>query len=64
MILDVRRLKKYFAGRIVFDDVNCTIDACEVLIMRCGLAVEFGTQRLFKEPREPYTRELIEAAGL
>lgn len=38
--------------------------ADKVLIMRRGLAVEFGTQRLFKEPMEPYTRELIEAAGL
>lgn len=38
--------------------------ADKVLIMRQGTAVEFGTQRLFKEPKAPYTRELIEAAGL
>ena len=31
MILDVRRLKKYFGERLILDDVSCTIDAGECL---------------------------------
>lgn len=39
--------------------------ADKVLIMRHGAAVEFGArEQIFNEPREFYTRELIEAAGL
>lgn len=39
--------------------------ADKVLIMSQGSAVEFGTrEQIFNEPRELYTRELIEAAGL
>lgn len=39
--------------------------ADKVLIMRQGTAIEFGTrEQIFNEPRELYTRELIEAAGL
>lgn len=39
--------------------------ADKVLIMRHGAAVEFGArEQIFNEPRELYTRELIEAAGL
>lgn len=39
--------------------------ADKVLIMRHGAAVEFGArEQIFNEPKAPYTRELIEAAGL
>lgn len=39
--------------------------ADKVLILKRGEVVEFGTrEQIFNEPNEPYTRELIEAAGL
>lgn len=39
--------------------------ADRILIMRQGKAVEVGTrEQIFNEPKEIYTRELIEAAGL
>jgi len=39
--------------------------ADKILILRSGEVIEFGTrQQIFNEPSEPYTRELIEAAGL
>ena len=39
--------------------------ADKILIMRRGEPVEYGTrEQIFNEPQQPYTRELIEAAGL
>ncbi|MBR4641208.1 MAG: ABC transporter ATP-binding protein [Selenomonadaceae bacterium] len=64
-LLKLRERQKISIVMVTHDLRIAKFMADKILIMKNGLTVEFGTrEQIFNEPKEIYTRELIEASGL
>ena len=65
VLLKLRERLKISIIMVTHDLRIAKLMADKILIMKNGAAIEFGTrEQIFNAPKEIYTRELIEAAGL